>query len=408
MSFKAMPSKTLFFFLFFFFGRLIIFAQKPELSPPFYESETLWYSIGGISLLVLVGAGSWWARGKLAVSDNKTSYSYSYPQKKNQREISPQVDFDSNLTTGVLTFDADEEMEWFRKKTQTKKKAKKAPSKPVTKRLPKTEEIFAQVAQTSADATKTIQIARKTDATLPLNNIRGLERPGAIEQLPDSSDESLLGAIEQIRGLEGDEEIRALAIRILSAFKTRNAVEALSYAVLYDEHPAIRVAALNALGEVNHESVLETILIACDDYSREVRAAAARVLIRLDINRADAISRIILSQDDDRIAEAASAVLGSGLAERSYERLVHNDYKQVYEAFTILALLIRANAIAGIFKTIATHRDINVRLAVIQVLEILKPVHLLPQLYELSANASLSAEVVEALDNLMTKLSTER
>lgn len=60
--------------------------------------------------------------------------------------------------------------------------------------------------------------------------------------------------------------------------------------------------AVATLTDFDHESVFEAILLACADPTREVRAAAARGLFRLNFDRADAWKRIIESNDEFRIA----------------------------------------------------------------------------------------------------------
>ena len=64
---------------------------------------------------------------------------------------------------------------------------------------------------------------------LPIHSFVKLADARPYDQLPISSDPSLLDAIEQANEeFEEDEAIRELAVKILAAFKTRNSVDALS------------------------------------------------------------------------------------------------------------------------------------------------------------------------------------
>ncbi|MEO6051318.1 MAG: hypothetical protein ABIP78_08305 [Pyrinomonadaceae bacterium] len=74
----------------------------------------------------------------------------------------------------------------------------------------------------------------------------------------------------------------------MTAFRTRNSVEALSQIALYDLSSNLRSKAVATLTDFDHESVFEAILLACADPTREVRAASARGVFRLNFDRADA------------------------------------------------------------------------------------------------------------------------
>ena len=139
-------------------------------------------------------------------------------------------------------------------------------------------------------------------------------------QLPISNDDALLSAIEQTQDeFEEDESVRELAVRILARFETKNSVESLSQVALYDLSSTLRSKAVGILSDFDHESVFETLLLACADPTREVRAAAARGLFRLSFDRSDCWMRIAESNDEFRMRHAARAAIAGDLVERSFD-----------------------------------------------------------------------------------------
>lgn len=231
--------------------------------------------------------------------------------------------------------------------------------------------------------------------------------PPPIVPLPASADEFLLEAIEQIQDFDATEEERETAVNVLSAFKSRNAVEALTTVAHYDESSRLRISALDSLGAFDHESVFEPILLTCADPAREVRAAAARALTRLSVNRGDALTRIVESGDPERLRLSAMACQDTGLASHAFNRLMHDDRNLAQEAFAMIRLLVAAGDFTAIINTITQPKDINISLATIEALRTLKPTKILPALYELTAKPNLPAEVNKALDDLIDKLITD-
>src|SRR5204863_3413244 len=199
-----------------------------------------------------------------------------------------------------------------------------------------------------------------------------------------SHDPSLLNAIEQANDeFEEDEEVRDLAVRILTAFRTRNSVEALAQIALYDLSSNLRSKSVSILTDFDHESVFETILLACADPTREVRAAAARGLFRVNFDRADAWKRLIEAGDEYRMSHAVRAAIEAGLTQRSFDRLVHDDLKIAYEAFALVALMITAGEDKEIFDAIRDHRDERVKFALLHVLKVIHDERSLDGLMEL-------------------------
>ena len=96
--------------------------------------------------------------------------------------------------------------------------------------------------------------------------------------------------------------------------------------------------------------------MACADPTREVRAAAARGLFRLNFDRADAWKRIIETRDEFRMSHAARAATEAGIVAKSFDRLIHEDLKVAYEAFALVTLLIRSGETREYLKLSLTIR----------------------------------------------------
>ena len=234
---------------------------------------------------------------------------------------------------------------------------------------------------------------------LPVFAFQKLERARPFNALPISNDDALLSAIEQTHEeYEEDEEIRDLAVRILQAFRTRNAVEALSQVALYDLSSAVRSKAVSILADFDHESVFEAILLASADPTREVRAAAARAFTRLSFDRADAWSRIMETGEEGKMRHAARAAIAGGYVERIFERLIHRDTKYAYEAVALVALLIRAGETDVIFEKLKMSKDAELQRAILHVIKITDDQSILNELYALLEERFISADLRKAVD----------
>lgn len=208
---------------------------------------------------------------------------------------------------------------------------------------------------------------------LPIYSFVRLERSCPFKQLRDSRDEALQRAIDHTQEESGeDAESRSLALNVLAASRTSNSISAISQMALYDLSSKLRSNAVKVLAEFDHESVFETIVAACADPTREVRAAAARSLFRLSFDRAHAWTRIIESNDVGRMRQAARAALEGDLVERSFDRLVHQDGKVAYEAYALTALLIKAGETEPIYRSLAVHKNEEVKLALLHVLRTIR------------------------------------
>jgi HEAT repeat protein len=192
--------------------------------------------------------------------------------------------------------------------------------------------------------------------------IRGFEPVASFEQLPEwMEDETLADALERLDS--ADVEARVAAAQQLAQFQVQRSVEALTSLAANDRDAAVRAAAVTSLGNIGHETVFPSILIAMADEAREVRAAAARALSRLSFDRADAYVRVSETADELTLRHLASACVGAGLANQALSRLASDDRRQAYEAFSLLSLVAKGGQADLILKVVEEHKDLNVRLA---------------------------------------------
>jgi uncharacterized integral membrane protein len=401
--FKFSQTKTVGLFTLIIFAALQIQAQTqvrvptPPPQPP--EDYTWWYLMLVILAVALTGALFWMMKTKKEEKEANNALT------KKEKAMA-----DDNSDSNSV--DVDKEMEWFRRNKKTLGKSSNIAQKTTKKKnlpenLPQTSKIFNQKAAEEKtldfsdkefkEKLKTLQFNQ-----LPIFKFQKLELARPFAPLSISSDDALMSAVEQTHDeFEEDEEIRDLAVRILTRFKTRNSVEALSQVALYDLSSNQRSKAVTILADFDHESVFETILLCCADPTREVRAAAARGLFRLSFDRADAWTRIAETGDEFRMRQATQAAMEADLLTRSFDRLTHQDQKIAYEAVTLLSLMIRAGETTQIFKAIEMHKEHNVKLALLHVINLTKDEGTLAGLYELLEKPNIPQDVKEKIDQVI-------
>ena len=240
---------------------------------------------------------------------------------------------------------------------------------------------------------------------LPVSGFTKLSQTNAFPHLPVSADMELLKAIELTNEeSEADLTARAQVLNLLSTFKTSNSVFAICQIALYDLSTKLRADAVAVLSEIDHESVFETIVTACADPTREVRAAAARALFKITFDRGQAWARIVESGDLPRMRHAARCAIDSDLVKRSFDRLVHTDRAVAYEAFALTALLILSGETEPIFKTLTEHRDENVKLALLHVLQTVKDENTFDGLSSLLTTSNLTPNIAAKVNEVRSCL----
>lgn len=288
--------------------------------------------------------------------------------------------------------DAEKELEWYRKNSNAVGRTK-------TANLDKTLTNNSKVSNNNKRVISKQKVEHISNESilfekLPISSFVELTPAENFDDLPLSNDPAVVSAIEQTQDeYEEDVDVRELAVRILTQFRNRNSVEALSQVALYDLSAHLRSKAVMVLADFDHESTFETILLACADPTREVRAAAAKALFSLSYDRGNAWKRIVDTQDDYRINQSARAAIESDLVERSIDRLVHPDEKYSYEAFALVALLIRAGETREIFNALENHRDKQVKLAILHVIKIVGDERTISPLYHFVEKNSLPEDL---------------
>jgi hypothetical protein len=369
---------------------LEISAQSKAPAPP-SEDDTWWYALLFVMIAGLAGAVVWMVKSRKADAAVKAN------EKRNALAKAEAELLESGL-------DADQELEWYRKA----RKASNSKKKGLGAALPNTAQVLGKSDRPERRKYSEREIKERLQALqfsqLPIAKVSKIEMARPFSMLPISNDDALMSAIEQVQDeYEEDETVRDLAVRILARFKTRNSVESLAQVALYDLSSNLRSKAVSILADFDHESVFETILLCCADPAREVRAAAARGLFRLNSDRADAWTRINETEDEFRIRQAARAAMEADLVLRSLDRLVHQDQKIAYEAVTLLALLLKNGETDEIFRAVEEHRDDNVRLAFLKVVDIAGDERAIPKLERMRNQLMISKEIKNRIDEVIAR-----
>lgn len=361
-------------------------AQQQKVIEQSGDSGWLWMIL--IVGLLLAGAFLIWRKYKGTSSLLEAS------------EGRPTSFYNSNESYEMDGLDVDKELEWLRKSKKSKAKAPVASGTAARSKAALSDPPPRRAAASADIDTRAFQerMRKLQYSQLPINSFMHFTPAKLYEPLPVLDDPSLLNAIEQANEeYEEDESVRELALKILTAFRTRNSVDALTQIALYDLSSNLRSKAVSTLTEFDHPSVFEAILLACADPTREVRAAAARGLFRLSFDRADAWKRLMETNDEFRMSHAARAAIESGIAVKSFDRLVHEDLKVAYEAFSLVAFMIGSGETAEIFKAIRNHRDERVKFALLHVLKVQKDERTIEALEQLRTSGSLSPDVAERI-----------
>lgn len=205
------------------------------------------------------------------------------------------------------------------------------------------------------------------DETSYSGEITHLDPAAAVTELPEwFEDEELADSLARLK--ETDVEARVSAARRLAQYPVQRSVEALTLIVENDDEAVVRAAAVTSLGEIAHESVFAPIIMAFGDDAREVRAAAARALSRMDFDRGEAYVRLIETADAGHLRKVAQSCVKAGMASQAIERLISEDRRLAYEAFSLLSLLVKGGELDPLVNAVCEHNELNVRLAVIRLL----------------------------------------
>jgi HEAT repeat protein len=236
-----------------------------------------------------------------------------------------------------------------------------------------------------------------------LNEVTHLDSAAAVEALPEwFENEELSEALARLQ--DTDVEARAAAARHLAQFQVQSSVEALTQLAASDPEPVVRSAAVTSLGEIEHESIFAPVLMAFVDEAREVRAAAARSLSRMNFDRSEGYVRLIETADAETLRKVANACFKAGMVGQAIDRMISEDRRLAYEAFSLLSLLAKANETEPLLEAINSHPEMNVRLALIRLLGSTGQPEIATQLRHLAVREGLPEKVRAALMEVVYKI----
>ncbi|NJM53893.1 MAG: hypothetical protein HC846_11200 [Blastocatellia bacterium] len=124
----------------------------------------------------------------------------------------------------------------------------------------------------------------------------------------------------------------------------------------------------------------------------------------MSFDRADAWVRIIETNEDGRILQAARAAIEGGFVERSFDRLIHRDSKYAYEAFVLLSLIVKSGEVERLIEAVKNHRDKRVSSAILHVFKISKDANALAVLYNLIENNNLPLDLKVEIDKTISEM----
>jgi hypothetical protein len=236
----------------------------------------------------------------------------------------------------------------------------------------------------------------------PIFSIRSVPVPPEMRSLPTSDDEAIeLAAKNADEEYQPDPEIREDAVAILGTSCSEQAVEALAQVAIYDTSSNLRTLALSRLAEFDHEAVFESVLLACADPTREVRAAASLALSRFSFSRGDQWLRLSQLEDEFLVRQCARAVLAAGLHQAAFNRLINRGRNSVIEALGIVLVLINGQETDEIIDTIATTSDPLVAKALLHAVSLSGDRRAIDELAVAAETVEISAETSTEISKLV-------
>ena len=141
------------------------------------------------------------------------------------------------------------------------------------------------------------------------------------------------------------------------------------------------------------------------DSSAESRNAAARALFDQDPTRATAIvNQILRESSTDRRRELGAALAESGLATDALDVVSYNIAERIYQALAFILLLAKAGQVGPLTGVLEGHPRMDLRIAVVKLLELSGETDVVPVLRNMTANAALPYQVqramIEAIDRI--------
>ena len=224
-----------------------------------------------------------------------------------------------------------------------------------------------------------------------------------VEDLPDDTNDDDFNEMLDA-ALSEDVLERIAAVKGLSQYPSKTAVDWLVSVAQNDVESNVRSVAISSLAFIDHESVLPAVLLAMADESRDVRAAAARAFSRLSFDRSRAYFHFFKTADDETARTVGSACLRAGIVTQNIDRLARCDRFQTVETFALICLLARAQLVDSVIDVIVSHSNVKVRTAAVRLLASTRQHFMIERFEELTQIADLPGEVGSAISEGIEKL----
>jgi hypothetical protein len=177
---------------------------------------------------------------------------------------------------------------------------------------------------------------------------------------------------------------------------------------LSSSNPETRASALNDLTRIARNQAFPIISKAFDDPSPEVRNAAARALYSLGSEPASTFARALREANAQRSRQIGSSLAASGLASDALRSLAGSSREKTHEALALLFLMAKAGEIKPLMNTIEDGQNVEIRLAVINLLALSGRAEIIPSFRRLAVRGSLPSEVRSAVMEAIYQISSQQ
>ena len=143
-----------------------------------------------------------------------------------------------------------------------------------------------------------------------------------------------------------------------------------------------------------------------DDHVVEVRNAAAHALSQAESDRAQSFTTALREGTPERRRKIGAAIASSGLATDAIDSLTNGSREKTYEAFSLLFLMAKAGETQPLTDAIESHKDLEVRLAVIRLLALSGQPETVTSFRRMAVRGSLPAEVRSAVMEAIHQISS--